>query len=407
MKVLMIDDEPVFYKMAASVLTNRGYELEYVRTGKEGFAAIATFQPEIIIADMRMPDISGFDILQSIRRDPRYHRIPVIFVTSVKTLEDKLKAFELGADDYLIKPFEPEELAARLDILARRTKALQLSNDKNVNLQNNSTIIAVHSLRGGCGVSSLATNLAIAYYQIWEKPTLLLDSALFAGQVAMLLNISPKNTLGKFANLQTREIDDSMIIELLTPHQSGIQCITAPRFPVATDIYNDEFWNLLFKTMNDKFEFIMVDTPHDLSDSTISILMRASSILLVINPEMASLRVAVSALKIYDQLGIPHEKIKLVLNQNYPNFPIEKKQLEKALNRQFDFDIPYEPVEVLRSINLGAPFLISRPDISISKKIEDMAYSLSNEFLKLIPPTTPTKTWKKITSRIPSATKTK
>ncbi len=400
MRVLMIDDEAVFYKMASSILKNRGYELEYAKNGKEGLAAIATFQPEIIIVDMRMPDMTGFDILQSLRRDPRYHHIPVIFLTSVQTLQDKLKAFELGADDYLIKPFEPEELAARLDILARRAKALQLTDKLDKTLQINPTVVLVHSLRGGSGVSSLAVNLAISFYQVWEKPTLLIDTAFAASQVALLLNKAPKNTLAKFSDFQIAEIETSMIDDLITKHDTGIHFIAAPRFPVATDVYTDEFWRKIFEKINEEYDFIVLDTPHDFSDMVISNLMIANTILLVVGPEMGSLRVAVSALKIYEQLGIPPENIKLVLNQNFSGNGIDKAQLQKALGRQFDFEIPYEPVEVLRALNLGAPFVVSRPDIPITKKIEDMAYTISNDILKYIPPPVPSKAWKRVNSRL-------
>ncbi len=407
MRVLMIDDEPVFFKMAASVLKNRGYELEYARNGRDGLAAIASFQPEIIIADMRMPDMTGFDILQHVRRDPRYNQIPIIFVTSVKTLEDKLKAFELGADDYLNKPFEPEELAARLDILARRAKAIQLTQDLGTQGQNEPTVVAVHSLRGGCGVSSLAVNLALAYYQIWEKPTLLIDTAFFASQVAMLLNVTPRSTLGKFADLQVNEIDEFMIDDLISTHSSGLHFIASPRYPVATDVFTDQFWNFLFKALNKKYSFIVIDTPHDFSDTVISTLMNCNNILLLVSPEMASLRVAVSALKTYDQLGISVDKVKLVLNQNFPNLSIDKTQLQKAIGKPFDFEIPYDPIEVLRALNLGSPFVLSRPELPVSKKIEDMAFILSNEFMKYIPPTAPSKAWKRVTGRIqPSAKKT-
>jgi len=404
MRVLMIDDEAVFFKMAAGVLKSRGYELEYAKNGKDGLAAIATFQPDIIIVDMRMPDMTGFDILQNLRRDPRYHAIPVIFLTSVQTLQDKLKAFELGADDYLIKPFEPEELAARLDILARRAKALQLTNKLDETLQLKPTIVVVHSLRGGSGVSSLAANLAISFYQIWEKPTILIDTAIATGQVGLLLNKSPRNTLGKFADLQIPEIEDSMFEDLITKHDSGIQFIAAPRFPIAIDVFTDEFWQLMFGKINEMFDFIVIDTPHDFSDSVISNLMNASTILLVVGPEMGSLRVAVSALKIYEQLAIPVDNIKLVLNQNFPGSTIDRNQLQKALGRQFDFEIPFEPTEVLRSINLGSPFVMNRPELQITKKIEDMAYTLSNDLLKYIPPPVPSKTWRRVNSRLDAIT---
>ncbi|MCX6064567.1 MAG: response regulator [Chloroflexi bacterium] len=405
MRVLMIDDEPVFYKMASSLLKKKGYELEYAKNGKDGLAAISAFKPEIIIVDMRLPDLSGFDILQSLRSDPLYHHIPVIFLTSVNTLEDKLKAFELGADDYLIKPFEPEELAARLDILARRAKALQITSELESSLKTYPTVVTLHSLRGGSGVSNLAVNLAISFYQIWEKPTLLLDTAFFAGQIAMLLNKTPGNTLGKFADFQLAELDDKMIDDLINKHESGVHFIAAPRFPVATDVFTIDFWNLIFEKLNQNYSFIVIDTSHDFSDTVISTLMVASTILLVMAPEMGSLRVAVSALKIYDQLSIPAENVKLVLNRTFPNPGIDKAQLEKAIGRSFDYEIPYEPVEVLRSINLGKPFVVDHPELPISKKVEDMSYGLSADVLKYIPPPVPSKAWKRVTSRLPAAAK--
>ncbi len=405
MRVLMIDDEQVFFRMAASVLTTKGYELEYAPTGKEGLAKIAAFIPEIIITDMRLPDMSGFDILQSLRRDPRYQHIPVIFVTSVKTLEEKLKAFELGADDYLTKPFEPEELAARLEILARRAKASQNNPNDEQSKLNSGQVIVVHSLRGGSGVSSIAANLAIANYQLWEKPTLLIDSAIFSGQVSTMLNIAPKLNLGRFADLEPSEIDASMIAELIMTHKSGINFIAAPRFPVAADAFNDEFWNILIHSVIDNYSCLVIDTSHDFSDSAISILMKANIILLIVNPELASLKVAVSALKTYEQLGIPPDTIKLVLNQPFPNLSIDRIQFQKAIGKEIEFDVPYEPIEVLRAINLGNPFILNKPDIPISKKIEDMAYALSSGFLKFIPPSSPTKTWKRVSSRLPSPTK--
>jgi pilus assembly protein CpaE len=287
-----------------------------------------------------------------------------------------------------------------LDILARRAKALQLTNKLDETLQIKPTIVVVHSLRGGSGVSSLAVNLAISFYQIWEKPTLLIDSAFSASQVALLLNKSPRNTLAKFSEFQISEIENSMIDDLITTHDSGIQFIAAPRFPVATDVFTDEFWRMLFGKVNEMFDFIVIDTPHDFSDPVISNLMIANTILLVVGPEMGSLRVAVSALKIYEQLGIPAENIKLVLNQGFAGSGIDRTQLQKALGRQFDFEIPFEPFEVLKSLNLGSPFVVTRPELPITKKIEDMAYTLSNDLLKYIPPPVPSKAWKRVNNRL-------
>ena len=400
MRVLMIDDEPVFYKMSLKVLTDKGYEVEYASNGKDGLNAVASFEPEIIIVDMRMPDMNGIDILRKLRLDPRHIQTPVIFVTSVKTLEDKLKAFELGADDYLIKPFEPEELAARLDIVSRRAKVLLLTSGLPEAVQPHPNIVAVHSLRGGSGVSSLAVNLALSFSKIWEKPSLIIDTALFSSQVAMLLNMSPGSTLGKIANFQFSDIDDEVIDGLIESHISGLDVIAAPRFPVATDIFNEEFWSFLFRRVNDKYAFIVIDTPHDFSDVVISSIMKADTVVLVVSPEMASLRVTVSALRTYEQIGIPSSNIKLVLNNNFSSAGIDREKIQKAIGRQFNFELPYDATEVLRAVNLGSPFVLSNPDLMISRNIEDMAYSLSSEILKNIPPAAPSKAWKRVTSRL-------
>ena len=121
-RVLLVDDEAFYYKLVAPVIKQAGYDLECARNGNEGLTKLPIYNPDIIVLDLRLPDLTGFDILARIRRDPHFSKIPVLFVTGQNELNSKLKAFELGADDYLEKPFQPEELVARLGILARRAK---------------------------------------------------------------------------------------------------------------------------------------------------------------------------------------------------------------------------------------------------------------------------------------------
>ncbi len=135
-----------------------GYDLEYARTGNDGLARLPIYNPDLIVLDLRLPDMTGFDILARIRRDPNFSNTPVIFVTGQNELNSKLKAFELGADDYLEKPFQPEELVARLGILARRSRAIKLAQQFETEVQPTTTTVAVHSLRGGVGCSSIAVS---------------------------------------------------------------------------------------------------------------------------------------------------------------------------------------------------------------------------------------------------------
>src|ERR671923_1392374 len=127
MRVLLIDDEQFYFKLIRNKLKEADYELEYAKSGNEGLAKIPSFEPEMLIIDLKLPEMDGFEILERLRRDPKFSYIPVIVITSKDELSEKLKAFELGADDYLVKPFQPEELVARMGILARRRRAMQIA----------------------------------------------------------------------------------------------------------------------------------------------------------------------------------------------------------------------------------------------------------------------------------------
>ncbi len=132
----------------------------------------------------------------------------------------------------------------------------------------------------------------------------------------------------------------------------------------------------------DKNEFIVIDTAHDFNNVTIHMLDAASHIILMMAPEMASLRSAVCALSIYDRLGFPADRIFVAVNQTFDMAGIKQGQIEKVLRRSVDMMIPYVQGEFIRSINFGEPFISKNPDLPISGLYEDAAYWLSNEIHK-------------------------
>ncbi len=398
MRVLLIDDEPFYYKLIQKALKEAEYELEYAKSGNEGLAKIPAYDPEMLIVDLKLPEMDGFEILQRLRRDPKYSHTPVIVITAKDELSEKLKAFELGADDYLVKPFQPEELVARMGILGRRGRALQRGKT-DIASATSATIVTVHSLRGGLGSSSIVVNLGLAFQKLWGKSTLLVDGILTAGQVALMLDAKPTATWENLVGFDTENLDDAVVEEIMCRHKSGIRYIASPRFPIAADTFTNETLKLFIEKLKSLNEFIIVDTSHDFSDMAIQMLSAASTILLVMAPEMAALRTTMSALEIYDRLGIPLDKVKVVLNNNSSNPAIKQAQLEKVLKRPLDFVLPYEAGEVNRALNFGQPFILNNPDLPICINLEKMAYVMSDDRHKAIPPAVPSPTWKRVTSQ--------
>src|SRR5512138_2775745 len=180
MRVLLIDDEQFYFKLIRKTLKEAECDLEYAKTGLEGLSKIPTFEPDMMIVDLKLPEMDGFEILERLRKDIKYRHIPVIVITVQDVLSEKLKAFELGADDYLVKPFQPEELVARMGILARRGKAMQIVREMETVNKSTATVVTVHSLRGGVGCSSIVVNLGLALHKLWGQQTLLIDGVLTA-----------------------------------------------------------------------------------------------------------------------------------------------------------------------------------------------------------------------------------
>ncbi len=401
MRAFLIDDEKMYYKLLKPALNKAGHELGYAQSGEEGLKNIAEFDPDVIVLDLKLSDTTGFAILERLQGDVHFRHVPVIFVTSSDELESKLKAFSLGAEDYVTKPFKPEELVARIEILARRREYLKAAETvaSNVGIDT-STIVTVHSLRGGVGCTSVAINLAFAYNSIWNRPTIILDAILTSGQVAMFMNSSPRSTWKDIAERTTEELDIDLIKRLINQHKSGVRYVASPKLPIPFENFIDTF-STVIDEYKKEHDFIVIDTPHDFSDIAIKTLDVADHILFLITPEMGSLRAAICALQTYDSLGYTADKVQVVLNHVCQAPSLKTPQIEKAIGHKIDLELPYSN-EVNQAINLGEPFQASNSNLQITQQLEDCAYNLSRDTLKNLPPAQRTPAWTRVNRRLKS-----
>ncbi len=118
MNILVVDDEPINTKLVQFILSEEGYGVTTVDSPRGAFAMLQKQLPDLILLDVSMPQMNGFDFYRRLREQE--FDIPVIFVTAKGELEDKLQGLRMGADDYIVKPFDPAELLARVQTVLRR-----------------------------------------------------------------------------------------------------------------------------------------------------------------------------------------------------------------------------------------------------------------------------------------------
>jgi two-component system OmpR family response regulator len=122
-RVLVVDDEPGITELVSMALRYEGLTVEVARTGQEALRSVASFRPHLMVLDVMLPDFDGFEVLRRLAGD--HPRVPVIFLTARDGLEDKLRGFTLGGDDYVTKPFSVEELIVRTRAILRRVHEIE------------------------------------------------------------------------------------------------------------------------------------------------------------------------------------------------------------------------------------------------------------------------------------------
>ncbi|MCK5119045.1 MAG: response regulator [Candidatus Latescibacteria bacterium] len=120
--ILIVDDDPTLLDMVRTFLTDEGYKTATCKNGTEALERIASGGLDLVILDLKLPDVDGYEICKKIRRDPDTEHLPIIMLTGYTTVEDKIRGIEGGADDYITKPFNLSELKARIEMVLRRAQ---------------------------------------------------------------------------------------------------------------------------------------------------------------------------------------------------------------------------------------------------------------------------------------------
>jgi sigma-B regulation protein RsbU (phosphoserine phosphatase) len=131
--ILIVDDTPANLRLLSQLLTKRGYRVRAVTNGARALASVEAETPDLILLDIRMPGMDGYQVCQSLKEIPQGSEIPILFISALDEVQEKMKAFAIGGVDYITKPFQLEEVVARVEThlsLRRLQRTLQEANQR-------------------------------------------------------------------------------------------------------------------------------------------------------------------------------------------------------------------------------------------------------------------------------------
>jgi pilus assembly protein CpaE len=331
---------------------------------EQAFTETVRLRPSAVLINLTN---SGEPTLKLVERIVRECPATAVICASRDASPDQiLRSMRVGARDFLRLPIIDEELATVVTRTAEFTA--QHANDEP---KKRGRAIAVFSSKGGCGCSLIATNLAL----LQKRPTVLMDLNLQSGDLELLLGVRPKFSLADV--VQNRErLDDALLASYLTAHSKDLSLLAAPiKAESAEDIEPKHIYEVM-ELLRQRYECVLIDTPHSFDAITISALDHADQILVVLTLEIHAIRSTRRALEIFDRLGYPRKKIRLIVNRWSKNIELDQKQVEEFLGERVVGFIQSDYRAAVNSINLGQPLVESAPTSVIAADLRQVAAKL-------------------------------
>ncbi len=382
-KILVVDDDVDSLKLVGMMLQRHGYEVVAAHTGTQALNKAESERPNLIILDVMMPDMSGYDVCKRLRANPITKPIPIIMFTAKTLIDDKVAGFEAGADDYLTKPTHPNELASRVKSVLARSASRQgpLPPDKGI-------AIGILGVKGGVGTTTLALNLAAILQQAGEKP-ILADFRLGNGGLGLMLGLGRSQGMARVLSRPSQEITPTLIESELIAHHSGLRALVCSvRAKEAMLNYSFDSVLATIKTLRQMAKPAIFDLGGGFNTAIQRLQMEMDRLLFVVEPNIVALT---QGREILNEIGVATERIHIVVvNRSQSSLQTSWTDIEQILGQDILAILSAAPELAFQAMEAGIPMVQVQPNAIISNQITKLAEEVRASYKMLSGPRLPT-----------------
>jgi pilus assembly protein CpaE len=366
-RILFVDDEEQIRKLLSTWLTRHGYEVSVATDGWEALKAIRAKAPDLVITDVNMPNMNGFELTRRMRADHRTARVPVIVLSARKQADDILTGYAEGADEYIPKPVEMAVLAAKIEVLIRRFRTTK---GDAVAKRGGNVVLFLHG-KGGVGCTTLAVNAAVALAATTIYRVSLLDLNLEFGNAPMLMNLTPPRTLADLAEDSHEQLDEGTFGRYLEQDRSGVRVLAGCDVPERAELVTVPAVQQAIDRLQMQSDYVVVDAPASFSQQVLAALDVADAVVVITAAHLPSLKATKGTLDVLEKLSYPKERAVLVVNRT-SSAGLEMDHVARFFNRKPDIVVPYTEA-CDDAADRGRPLTVLHPDSAATKAIRDLA----------------------------------
>lgn len=350
-EIVLVDDDRVIQKMVGGFLERTGYRVRKASDGIEALELIHEHVPDLVITDVRMPELNGIELTSRLRSHHRTAGVPVLMFSDMGEAHDALAGYAVGADDYLPKPFELAILEAKVQALLRRSAGAAGRADRG------KVILFAHA-KGGVGTTSLAVNTAVLLAAQSSRPVGLLDLDVEFGDSAVYLNVHPHQTLADLKAAPGTHVDEALFEGFVTASGS-VRLVVGADLPERASLVTLPAIQLAIDRLSATCGFVLIDAPASFSERTLTALDTSDLVCLVTSASLPSLKATRGCLDLFDKLGVSAGRVRLILNYS-TSHAMDIDTAASVLGRRPDFVVQRSD-SLDRAANNGRPLVTTDP----------------------------------------------
>ncbi|MCW5874254.1 MAG: response regulator [Anaerolineales bacterium] len=349
--LLVVDDDLDTLKLVGTTLEKQGFIIHAAKDGQEALDKVTEVKPDLILLDVMMPKMDGYEVTRRLRANPQTANIPIILFTAKAQVDDKVAGLEAGADDYLTKPTHPAELVARVRNILKRpvTGMLPPLPAAPVSSQPSTpspgapaggarTVVGVLAAKGGQGVSTLCINLATGFAEKYPQNSVIL-AELTPGHGDLNVRLSQSGEgLIELLHRSTRDIYRSAVEGALTEHKDNQRLLLAGTRPSdASLLHAGEQMGAIVSELKQITNHVVLDLGVNLPTSSQRALEHCTHIVVVAEPDPYTVDQTKALLADLNRMSQLHaQRIVVMVHRVRNDLAVNAAELQKQLNHDIE-----------------------------------------------------------------------
>jgi CheY-like chemotaxis protein len=378
-KILIVDDDLDTLRLVGLMLQHQGYRIIAASSGAQAIALCQSDKPDMVLLDIMMPEMDGYEVARKLRAEPVTANLPIIMFTAKTQVDDKIQGFEVGADDYLTKPTQPRELFAHVKAVLARGKKASSPISSSVQSRSRGYVVGVLAVKGGLGVSTLTLNLGISLQSRSKKNVIISEFRPGFGTIALDLGYINPEGLSNLLQQPPEKISPELIDSELYQHKSGVRLLPASYDPSdAKYVAAVDHFEALARCLSYMTEYTVIDLGAGLTPLVDRVLTFCDEIIVVLEPIPSTI---IRTLMLVDELGkkgFGEGRINTVLyNRQRTEMQYSLAQVQMEYRHPISIVFTAAPELAYQCSKANVPLVIQHPDNLTSQQFAKLADNIA------------------------------